>query len=69
MVSQAGTGSGSSGPFVRKIWEALYGVHGTTVDRRKADIPGVVAPLTLPSFLPDGSILPPRPIQPTRSPR
>ncbi len=28
MVSQAGTGSGTSGPFVRKIWESLYGVHG-----------------------------------------
>ena len=67
MVSQAGTGSGSSGPFVRKIWESLYGVNGTTVDRRKADIPGVVAPKTLPSFLPDGSILPPRPLGHTRS--
>jgi penicillin-binding protein 2 len=69
MVSQAGTGSGSSGPFVRKIWESLYGVHGTAVDRRQADIPGVVAPQTLPSFLPDGSILPPPPITRTRSPR
>ncbi len=61
MVSQGGTGSGTSGPFVRKIWESLYGVHGTQVDRRDSDIPGVVAPQTLPSFLPDGSILPPRP--------
>jgi penicillin-binding protein 2 len=67
MVSQAGTGSGSSGPFVRKIWESLYGVHGAAVDRRDADIPGVVAPPTLPSFLPDGSILPPRPLGPARS--
>jgi penicillin-binding protein 2 len=68
MVSQGGTGSGTSGPFVRKIWESLYGVHGTAVDRRKADIPGVVAPSTLPSFLPDGSILPPRPRSPRSSP-
>jgi penicillin-binding protein 2 len=62
MVSQGGTGSGTSGPFVRKIWESLYGVHGSAVNRRHADIPGVVAPRTLPSFLPDGSILPPRPL-------
>jgi penicillin-binding protein 2 len=61
MVTQGGTGSGTSGPFVRKIWEALYGVHGEGVDTRDALIPGVVAPDTLPSFLPDGSILPPKP--------
>ena len=67
MVSQAGTGSGTSGPFVRKIWESLYGVHGTQVDTRKALVPGVVAPDALPSFQPDGSILPPKPRPPTRS--
>jgi penicillin-binding protein 2 len=61
MVTQGGTGSGTSGPFVRKIWEALYGVHGAAVDTKDAEIPGVVAPETLPSFQPDGSILPPRP--------
>jgi penicillin-binding protein 2 len=61
MVTQGGTGSGTSGPFVRKIWESLYGVDGSTVDRKKALIPGVVAPDALPSFQPDGSILPPKP--------
>jgi penicillin-binding protein 2 len=61
MVTQGGTGSGTSGPFVRKIWESLYGVNGTTVDTAKALIPGVVAPDALPSFQPDGSILPPKP--------
>jgi len=61
MVTQAGTGSGTSGPFVRKIWESLYGVHGSQVDTRDALIPGVVAPRALPSFQPDGSILPPQP--------
>jgi penicillin-binding protein 2 len=61
MVTQGGTGSGTSGPYVRKIWEALYGVDGSTVDRTKALIPGVVAPDALPSFQPDGSILPPKP--------
>jgi penicillin-binding protein 2 len=61
MVTQGGTGSGTSGPFVRKIWESLYGVHGSAVKTREALIPGVVAPGALPSFQPDGSILPPRP--------
>src|SRR5204863_4613249 len=31
MICQAGTGSGSNGDGIRKIWEALYGVHGETV--------------------------------------
>jgi penicillin-binding protein 2 len=61
MVSQGGTGSGTSGPFVRRIWEALYGVDGEAVNTEHALIPGVVAPATLPSFHRDGSILPPRP--------
>ncbi|MFZ2012992.1 MAG: penicillin-binding protein 2 [Nocardioides sp.] len=61
MVTQGGTGSGTSGPYVRKIWESLYGVHGSSVDTRHALVPGVVAPDALPSFQPDGSILPPRP--------
>ncbi len=61
MVTQAGTGSGTSGPGVRKIWESLYGVHGSSVDPKDALIPGVVAPSSLPSFQPDGSILPPKP--------
>ncbi|MGC4109243.1 MAG: penicillin-binding protein 2 [Nocardioides sp.] len=59
MVTQGGTGSGTSGPGVRRIWEALYGVHGSTVDRHDSLIPGVVEPDALPSFQPDGSILPP----------
>ena len=61
MVSQGGTGSGTSGPAIRKIYEALYGVKGLDVDRERAAIPGVVAPDELPSFAGDGAILPPRP--------
>ncbi len=60
MVSQGGTGSGTSGPAVRAIYEALYGIEGTDLDPTRAAIPGVVAPETLPSFRRDGSILPPR---------
>jgi penicillin-binding protein 2 len=59
MVSQGGTGSGTSGPAVRKIYEALYGVKGTAVRPRTAAIPGTVAPPQLPTFADDGSILPP----------
>ncbi len=67
MVTQGGTGSGTSGPFVRRIWESLYGVHGSAVNTRNALIPGVVEPGALPSFQPDGSILPPKPRRLPRS--
>jgi penicillin-binding protein 2 len=59
MVTQAGTGSGTSGPAVRKIWEALYGVHGEKVSPSTSAIPGVTLPRQLPVFAGDGSILPP----------
>jgi penicillin-binding protein 2 len=60
MVTQGGTGSGTSGPAVRKIWETLYGVRGTAVNREKAAQPGAQPPHGLPRFLPDGSIEAPR---------
>ena len=59
MVSQGGTGSGTSGPAVRKIFEALYGVKGMSVRASRAAIPGVQPPSRLPVFAQDGSILPP----------
>jgi penicillin-binding protein 2 len=59
MVSQGGTGSGTSGPAVRAIWETLYGVEGERVVADRAAIPGTVPPTKLPKFLSDGSILPP----------
>lgn len=59
MVSQAGTGSGTSGPAVRKIWEGLYGIDGMTVDPDRAVIPGTTPPTALPTFMDDGTILPP----------
>ncbi len=59
MVSQAGTGSGTSGPAVRKIWETLYGIDGMDVRPRRSAIPGTVPPSDLPTFMKDGSILPP----------
>src|SRR4029078_4737649 len=60
MVSQAGTGSGTSGPFVRKIWESLYGIKGMDVKTKRAVIPGTTPPAGLPVFASDGSILPPK---------
>jgi penicillin-binding protein 2 len=59
MVSQGGTGSGTSGPAVRKIWEALYGIRGDKVRRHLAAQPGAHPPSGLPTFLADGSIQPP----------
>jgi penicillin-binding protein 2 len=60
MVSQGGTGSGTSGPAVRAIWESLYGVDGEQVKPKTSAIPGVVAGKGLPVFAEDGAILPPR---------
>ena len=59
MVSQGGTGSGTSGPAIRKIWETLYGVRGEKVLPAKAAIPGATPPDGLPVFARDGEILPP----------
>jgi penicillin-binding protein 2 len=59
MVTQAGTGSGTSGPAVRKIWEALYGVKGMKVNTAKAALPDARTPSGLPVFAKDGEILPP----------
>jgi len=59
MVSQGGTGSGTSGPSVRRIWETLYGIDGEQVKPGRAAIPGVVQSEQLPVFAPDGAILPP----------
>jgi penicillin-binding protein 2 len=59
MVSQGGTGSGTSGPAIRKIWETLYGVRGNEVVKAKAALPGAKPPAGLPVFAADGEILPP----------
>jgi penicillin-binding protein 2 len=59
MVSQGGTGSGTSGPAIREIWETLYGIDETRVVPARAAIPGTTPPAGLPTFHRDGSILPP----------
>ncbi len=59
MVSQGGTGSGTSGPGVKKIYEALYGVSGNTVDPTKALLPNGKPPKKLPKIGSDGVVLQP----------
>ena len=44
MVSQGGTGSGTSGPAIRKIWETLYGVRRLRVVEDEAALPGAKPP-------------------------
>jgi penicillin-binding protein 2 len=39
MVSQGGTGSGTSGPSVRRIYEAIFGVQGSKVLQEEAIFP------------------------------
>jgi penicillin-binding protein 2 len=55
-ISQGGTGSGTSGDSVRKIWETLYGVHGEHVNLAKAAEPGARPPVGLPVFHKNGTI-------------
>ena len=40
MIEQGGTGSGTSGDSMRRIWEALYGIDGSSVHPDRALIPG-----------------------------
>ena len=60
MIEQGGTGSGSSGDAVRRVWEALYGVKGSKVNRADSLIPGTQPPARLPEFKRDGTIVAPR---------
>ncbi|MBU3865276.1 penicillin-binding protein 2 [Streptomyces sp. 4503] len=56
-ISQGGTGSGASGPAVRKIYNALYGVDAKGgIDKKKALLPRPQA--SLPKISSDGSIEP-----------
>ncbi|MVO84438.1 penicillin-binding protein 2 [Streptomyces sp. p1417] len=58
-ISQGGTGSGASGPAVRKIYDAIYGLD----DSGKQDLKKALLPepqKSLPKIQPDGSIDAPR---------
>ncbi len=58
-IAQGGTGSGTSGEAVRKIWETLYGIHGMNVNVKDAAQPNAQPPDRLPVFEPNGQIAPP----------
>ena len=57
MVSQGGTGSGTSGPAIRKIWETLYGIEGERGRSGPGRDPRQHAPQRLPVFA-DGRLDP-----------
>jgi penicillin-binding protein 2 len=58
-ISQGGTGSGASGPAVRKIYDALYGVQEDgSIDPKKALLPEPAK--SLPKIKPDGTITAPK---------
>ena len=59
MVSQGGTGAGTSGPGVKKIYEALFGVNGKTANPAKSVLPGGRLPTGLPSIRSTGTIVGP----------
>jgi penicillin-binding protein 2 len=59
MVSQGGTGSGTSGPGVRRIYDAIYGVVQGAVVPGAALLPGGLPPETLPTITPDGMVIQP----------
>lgn len=55
MVTEGGTGSKTSGPSVRKIYEALFGVRGQSVDPARSVLVGGVPKKALPKIRPDGT--------------
>ncbi|QNP72735.1 penicillin-binding protein 2 [Streptomyces roseirectus] len=58
-ISQGGTGSGASGPAVRNIYDALYGVADDgTINPKNALLP--TPQKTLPKVQPDGTITSPK---------
>ncbi|MFJ5227430.1 penicillin-binding protein 2 [Streptomyces sp. NPDC088400] len=66
-IAQGGTGSGASGPAVRKIYESMYGLNAKgDQDVKKALMPQ--PRVALPKIQPDGSIDAPkvRPYEPER---
>lgn len=56
MVSQGGTGGAISGPSVRKIYEAIFGVRGSTVDPKWSVLAGGKSSNVLPKINLDGSV-------------
>lgn len=68
MVSQGGTGALTSGPSVRTIMEALFGVDGTTVNPKKSVLFNGAPATKLPTVREDGTVVPLKGIVKTWSP-
>lgn len=60
MVTQGGTGSKTSGPSVRKIYEALFGVNGTNVNPNKSVLVDGAPSQELPTIRNDGTPVVPK---------
>ncbi|MSO26984.1 MAG: penicillin-binding protein 2 [Candidatus Nanopelagicales bacterium] len=60
MVTQGGTGSKTSGPSVRKIYEEIFGVTGSTVNPAKSVLVDGAPLKRLPTVRPDGTPVVPR---------
>jgi penicillin-binding protein 2 len=54
MVAQGGTGSGTSAPSVRKIYEEIFGIRGGTINPASSILMGGEPRNTLPKIRPDG---------------
>lgn len=57
-VSQGGTGAGTSAPSVRKIYEALFGIRGSTVAQADSVLLGGRPATALPNVRADGTVVP-----------
>jgi penicillin-binding protein 2 len=55
MVSQGGTGAGTSAPSVRKIYEAIYGIKGKSIDPSRSVLVGGAPSAALPTIRKDGT--------------
>lgn len=60
MVTEGGTGSKTSGPSVRKIYEELFGIRGTSVSSRASVLVGGSPREELPVVRADGTPVTPR---------
>lgn len=60
MVTEGGTGSKTSGPSVRKIYESLFGISGTTIDPSKSVLMGGAPQTELPTIESDGTVIGPK---------
>jgi len=60
MITQGGTGSKTSGPSVRKIYESLFGVNGQTVNPARSVLVGGTPSKKLPVIRPDGTPVVPK---------